>query len=78
MAKSIQVNGVTYPDVPYINVPLSTGNGSASFYETSDADIDASKMIQGYKGYGASGAVVGNLTTVSVSQDPTTKVLTIS
>ena len=76
--KSVSINGVTYSDVPYINVPLSTGNGNATFYDTSDGTIDASKVLQGYKGYGSSGAVNGSLTVVSVSQDSTTKVLTIS
>lgn len=78
MAKSVSINGVTYPDVPYINVPLSSGNGNATFYETSGADIDPTKVVQGYKGYGTSGLVVGSLTTATISQDGTTKVLTIS
>lgn len=78
MAKSISINGVVYPDVPYINAPLSTGNGNATFYDTSDANADASKILQGYSGYNGSGKVQGSLTVISVSQDQTTKVLTIS
>lgn len=78
MAKSVAINGVTYPDVPYINVPLSSGNGNATFYETSNADVDATKVLQGHKAYGASGYIVGSMTAASISQDGTTKVLTIS
>lgn len=78
MAKSVSINGVTYPNVPSVNIPLSSGSGNATFYETSDADIDASKVLQGYKGFGTSGLVTGTLTTVNVSQDSTTKVLSIS
>lgn len=76
--KSVIINGTTYNDVPSVNIPLSSGNGNATFYETSDADIDAGKVLQGYYGYGNAGKVQGSLTTVSVSQNTTTKVLTIA
>ena len=76
--KSVAINGVTYSDVPSVNIPLSSGNGNATFYETSDATADASKVMQGYYAYGASGKFQGTLTTVSVSQNGTTHVLTIS
>lgn len=77
MAKSVMINGVTYNDVPSFRAPLSGGNGYAVFYETSGADIDASKVLQGYKGYGPNGLVTGTATQPQVSQDSTTKVLTI-
>lgn len=76
--KTVTINGTVYQNVPSVSIPLSGGNGNATFYETSDADIDASKVLQGYKGYGASGAVVGTATSANVSQDSVTKVLTIS
>lgn len=78
MAKSVIIRGTTYPDVPYISVPLSTGSGNANFYDTSAADIDATKVIQGYTAYGANGQISGSYTPVNVSQDSTTKVLSIS
>lgn len=78
MAKTIQINGVSYPAVPSINAPLSGTTGSATFYETSDATLAASDLLAGQTAYGASGKVTGSLTVVSVSQDATTKVLTIS
>ena len=75
--KTVTINGVTYSNVPSVTIPLSGGGGNATFYETSDATIDASKVLNGYKGYGASGAVTGTATKPQVSQDSTTKVLTI-
>lgn len=77
MAKSVSINGVTYPDVPRVDIPLSTGQGNATFYETSDATGGAGYMLQGFTGYGESGKFTGTLTTVSVSQDAITKVLTV-
>lgn len=78
MAKpTVVINGVSYPTVPSVVIPQQ-GGGNVTFYETSDADVDASKILAGYKAYGASGEITGQLTTPSVSQDSTTKVLTIS
>lgn len=78
MAKSVIIRGTTYPDVPYISIPLSTGGGNATFYDTSAADIDATKVIQGYTAYGENGVVQGSYTPVNITQDSTTKVLSIS
>lgn len=75
--KSVTVNGVTYPNVPSVDIPLSGGNGNATFYETSDATIDASKVLNGFKAYGSNGPVTGTATQPQVTQDSTTKVLTI-
>lgn len=76
--KTVTINGVQYSNVPSVEIPLAGGNGNAVFYETSTATIDASKVLNGYVGYGSSGSITGTLTTPSVSQDGTTKVLTIS
>ena len=78
MAKTVTINGVQYADVPSVSIPLASGSGNATFYETSGADIDASKVLNGYTAYGASGEVTGTLTAATVSQDSTTKVLSIS
>lgn len=78
MAKTVAINGTTYSNVPSVTIPLSGGNGNATFYETSDATIDAGYVLQGYIGYGASGKVIGTFTSATISQDGTTHVLTIS
>lgn len=76
--KNIVINGVSYNAVPQIVVPLAGGGGNAVFYETSDATAAAAQIMSGYKAYGPNGEVVGQLTTPTLTQDSTTKVLTIT
>ena len=78
MAKNVIINGASYNGVPYINVPLAGGGGNAQFYETSDADVTAANIVVGHSAYGPNGKVNGTLTLPSITQDSTTKVLTIS
>ena len=77
MAKNVVINNVTYQAVPYITVPTSAG-GSASFYDTSNATATAANTLAGVIGYNGTGEFTGSMTVVSVSQDSTTKVLSIS
>ncbi len=78
MAKNVIINGASYTAVPYVNIPLAAGGGNATFYETSDATAAAANILSGYTAYGASGKISGSATTPTISQDSTTKVLTIS
>lgn len=78
MAKNVVINGASYNAVPYVQIPLSGGGGNAVFYETSDATADASHILAGYTAYNASGKISGNATAATITQDGTTKVLTIS
>ena len=78
MAKNVIINGASYNAVPYVNIPLAGGGGNATFYETSDATASAANILAGYSAYGASGKVSGSATLPTISQDATTKVLTIS
>lgn len=78
MAKNVVINGASYNAVPYVNIPLSGGGGNATFYETSDATAAAANILSGYTAYGASGKITGEATAANISQDSTTKVLTIS
>ena len=78
MAKNVIINVSSYNSVPYVQIPLSAGGGNAVFYETSDATANAANVLSGYTAYGASGKVTGTATVPTVSQDGTTKVLTIS
>jgi hypothetical protein len=77
MAKNVVVNGVTYQSVPEVTIPLS-GGGMARFMDTTDANAQAQHILNGFTAYVNSVKVTGNLTTPTVSQDSTTKVLTIS
>lgn len=78
MAKSVKINGTTYQAVPSIQVPLSEGTGNATFYETSEATANAANTLAGVVGFGANGKFTGTMTAASVSQDSSSKVLTIS
>ena len=78
MAKNVVINGASYNAVPYVNIPLAGGGGNATFYETSDATAAAANILTGYSAYGASGKIDGQATAANISQDSTTKVLTIS
>lgn len=75
--KTVIINGVTYANVPQVNIPIS-GGGTAAFFETSDANVTSGDILNGKIAYGASGSVTGNLTVPSISQDSVTKVLSIA
>lgn len=62
MAKSVKINGVTYSDVPQVEIPLSTGSGNATFYETSADDVAAADVLAGKSYHGASGGSSGTMT----------------
>lgn len=61
MAKSIKINGVTYSSVPYVNIPLSEGEGNAKFVDTDGTTAAASDLRNGKTAY-----VNGSLVTGSV------------
>ena len=52
MAKNVTINGVTYSNVPSVEIPLSAGSGNAEFFDTSDATLDGGgKMLSGVTAY---------------------------
>lgn len=77
MAQNVRINGVTYSAVPSVKVPLSTGSGNATFYDTSDANVAQNTLLAGSTAYGANGKINGSLSVPTISQDATTKVLSI-
>ena len=55
MAQNVIINGVTYSNVPEVDIPKSP-SGTAKFYDTSDATIDSGgKMLSSVTAYGANG-----------------------
>lgn len=60
MAQNVIINGVTYSNVPEVDIPKS-GGGTAKFYDTSGADISASDVLTGKTAFGSSGSVSGNM-----------------
>lgn len=60
MAQNVIINGVTYQNVPEVDIPKST-SGTAKFYDTADADITSADVLTGKVGYGSSGSVTGGM-----------------
>ena len=61
MAQNVVINGVTYQNVPEVDIPKS-GSGTAKFYDTSSADVTSSDLLTGKTAFGASGSVSGGMT----------------
>lgn len=59
-------------------VSLLGVSGKASVVDTADANATAGRIANGYTAYVNGSKVTGTLTSANVSQDTTTKVLTIS
>lgn len=63
MAKNVVINGVTYQNVPEVDIPLS-GGGTAEFHDTSDATLDSgSKMLSSYTAYANGTKYTGSIAT---------------
>ena len=60
MAQNVVINGVTYSDVPEVDIPKS-GGGTAKFYDTAGANITSSDVLTGKTGFGSAGSVSGNM-----------------
>ena len=75
---NVIINGTSYSAVPYVQIPYAEGGGNAVFYDTTDATAQSSNVLAGYTAYGSGGKINGAMTVPTISQDGTTKVLTIS
>lgn len=60
MAQNIIINGVTYENVPEVDIPKS-GGGTAKFYDTAGADVTSADLLTGTTAYGPSGSVSGGM-----------------
>lgn len=61
MAKNVKINGVTYQNVPEVDIPLATGSGTAKFHDTTGATAEAADVLSGETAFGASGAITGSM-----------------
>jgi len=60
MAQNVVINGVTYSNVPEVDIPKS-GGGTAKFYDTASADAAAADILTGKSAFGASGEISGSM-----------------
>ena len=60
MAQNVVINGVTYQNVPEVDIPKS-GGGTAKFYDTASADASGADILTGNTAFGASGSVSGSM-----------------
>ena len=67
MAQNVVINGVTYQNVPSVEIPKS-GSGTAAFYDTSDATLDSgNKMLSGNTAWANGVKYTGNIPSKSSS-----------
>lgn len=67
MSKSVIINGVAYTDVPYVNIPLSSGGGNAKFVDTDSGDAVAGDLRSGKKAWVDGAEVTGTSPAKSAS-----------
>ena len=60
MAQNVIINGVTYQNVPEVDIPKS-GSCTAKFYDTASADITSADVLTGKTGFGSGGSVSGSM-----------------
>lgn len=60
MAQNVIINGVTYSNVPEVDIPKS-GGGTAKFFDTASADATAANILTGKTAFNASGSVSGSM-----------------
>ena len=78
MAQNVVINGTVYQDCPEVDIPLQ-GGGTAKFMDTTLTNgATASDILSGKKGVVNGEVITGTRTVPVITQDGTTKVLSIS
>ena len=78
MAQNVIINGVTYQNVPEVNIPKS-GGGTAKFMDTSDSNAVAGEILSGKTAYVNGVKITGSISSKSAqTYTPTTSDQTIA
>ena len=79
MAKDVVIRNVEYDSVPFVDIPLSNEQGTATFYDISDATIDGGgKMLKDVTAYGAGGTKYTGTIATKTSSDLTASGATVT
>lgn len=68
MAQNVTINNISYPGVPSIQIPLTSGTGVAVFIDSSDATATSDDILQGKTAYINGQKISGNIGTISNEQ----------
>lgn len=60
MAQNVIINGVTYQNVPEVDIPKS-GGGTAKFFDTAAATAASGDILAGKTAFGSSGSISGGM-----------------
>ena len=60
MAQNVIINGVTYQNVPEVDIPKS-GGGTAKFYDTASDTAAAADILSSKTAHGSTGAITGSM-----------------
>ena len=79
MSKSVIIRGITYPDVPSVDIPLASGSGNATFYDVSVGTLTSGdQMLDGVTAIGNSGATITGTIPTNTSSDVTVSGATVT
>lgn len=79
MAQNVIINGVTYQNVPEVNIPKSGGGGTAKFMDTDDATASAADILASKTAYAGGTKLTGQIASkAAATYTPTTSDQTIS
>lgn len=73
MSKSVKINNATYENVPKVEIPLATGTGNATFWDTTGVTVAAEDILTGKTAFGASGSVTGSMANNGAQTETITK-----
>ena len=62
MAKNVVINGITYNDLPAVNIPLANSSRNARFVDTDSGDAVAGDIRNGKKAWVDGAEVTGSMT----------------
>lgn len=77
MAQNVVINGVTYSNVPQVEIPKS-GSGTATFYDISDTTAAAGDVVSGKYFYTSGGTKTQGSIASKSSSDLTANTLTVT